>query len=85
MPAWEINSPAFISSVCLMADTVLETDRGGEMKIIHHTEALTATPTCLCLRFVSVHLFMCGCCVAEIPYGPLRCTHNTVEGKKNRV
>lgn len=28
MPAWEINSPAFISSVCLTADAELEMARG---------------------------------------------------------
>lgn len=43
MPAWEINSPVFISSVCLMADAELEMAHGGMgvggMKIIHHTVA----------------------------------------------
>lgn len=39
MAAREINSPAFISSACLTAEAELEMARGGEMKIIHHTEA----------------------------------------------
>ena len=67
MPAWEINSPAFISSVCLTAGAELEMARGvgseaggGDEDHTSH-RGIPASLTWLCLCFVSVHLLMCIC------------------------